>query len=395
MHDPSNGRRAASAACAFAVFLMTAMAAGTQAAAQSTTGIPPEAAGRSRTLIQAREAYRERINENVLFLMGGQLGAVYVAIAQDIAVVVDDGTNLRVLPVVSAGGVQNVHDLVFLRGVDLALTNVQTLDHMKASGELGPNLDRQISYIAPLFPEEMQVLARGTFQTLEDLRGKRVSYNARGSANALLAPKIMQALGIETVPFFMSQPDAIQKMRAGELDATICMCPSPVPAFQAVKADWGLRLIEVPFAAPVQTTYLPASMSADLYPELIAKGTKLETIASSTVLISFNWPRGSARYLRTAKFVDYFFSRFGDLLKPPRHPLWRTVNFAANIPGWQRFPAAQEWLDKSRTQQTEQTEAAFREFLRQRADRGGAAVEGEEKERVFREFLESLQAARR
>lgn len=309
---------------------------------------------RQRSYQNARDAYRERINENVLFLMGGQLGAAYIAIAHDISVVTNDGQNLRVLPVVGGAGVQNVHDVVFLRGIDLALTNVQTLDLMKKTGELGPNIDRQISYISPLFPEELQILARGDLHTMADLKGKRVNFNNKGSATAMLAPVVFQELGVDAQQFFMSQPDAIQKIRAGELDATVCMCPTPVPAFANLKPDSNLGFIDVSYSAKLQSSYLPASVSYENYPNLIPKGGKVDTIASTTVLITFNWPKGSTRYGRTAKFVDAFFTKFADLQKAPRHPLWKSVNYAANLPGWQRFPAAQEWLDQHRAPAQEQ-----------------------------------------
>jgi uncharacterized protein len=35
----------------------------------------------------------------------------------------------------------------------------------------------------------------------------------------------------------------------------------------------------------------------------------VDTIAASTILISYNWQKGTVRYERTAKFVDAFFSR--------------------------------------------------------------------------------------
>lgn len=308
-----------------------------------------KAGPRQRTYQNAREAYRDKLNENVLFLMGGQLGAAYIAIAHDISIVTNDGPNMRVLPVVGGAGAQNVHDVVFLRGIDLALTNVQTLDLMKKTGELGPNLERQISYIAPLFPEELQILARGDLHTLAELKGKRVNFNNKGSSTAMLTPAIFHELGIETQEFYMSQPDAIQKLRAGELDATVCMCPTPVPAFANIKPDANLGLIEVSYPAKLQNSYLPAMISHDEYPNLLPKGAKVDTVASTTVLITFNWPRGSIRYNRTAKFVDAFFTKFADLQKPPRHPLWKSVNYAASLPAWQRFPAAQEWLDQRRT----------------------------------------------
>jgi hypothetical protein len=43
--------------------------------------------------------------------------------------------------------------------------------------------------------------------------------------------------------------------------------------------------------------------------------------------------------------VEAFFPKIAEFQKPPRHPKWREVNIAATLPGWSRFPAAQEWLD--------------------------------------------------
>jgi branched-chain amino acid transport system substrate-binding protein len=59
-----------------------------------------------------RDQMRQKVNDNVLFLMGGQPGATFSQLAHDISVVVNDGNNLRVLPVVGGAAVQNVEDVV-------------------------------------------------------------------------------------------------------------------------------------------------------------------------------------------------------------------------------------------------------------------------------------------
>jgi hypothetical protein len=41
----------------------------------------------------------------------------------------------------------------------------------------------------------------------------------------------------------------------------------------------------------------------------------VDTIAAGTVLISFNWPKGTVRYERTEKFVNVFFSKFSEFYK--------------------------------------------------------------------------------
>jgi uncharacterized protein len=316
--------------------------------------------------LSPHEQKRQRINENVLFLMGGQPGATFSQLAHDISVVVDDGNNLRVLPVMGGAAVQNLEDIVFLRSIDLALTTQEAMNHLKTTRELGPNLEQQVAYIATLFPNPLQILARSGAKNIKDLSGKRVNFNNKGSATAQFVPQIFKTLGVNVQQeLFMPQGDALEKLRSGEIDATICSCPVPVPAFVNIKAEWGLRFVTVPYDKSLQATYLPASMRNEDYPALIEKEGVVDTIAAITVLISFNWQKGTMRYQRTAKFVDAFFSKFNEFHKPPRHPLWKTVNLAATIPGWNRFPAAEEWLRNWRGGQAKGQQADFKQFMRE------------------------------
>jgi uncharacterized protein len=300
----------------------------------------------------SQEQNRQRVNENVLFLMGGQPGATFNQIANDISVVLGGGSNnVRVLSVDGGAAVQNVEDVLFLRNIDMALTTQEAMNYLKGTGELGPNLEQKLTYIVPLFPNPLQILARSGAKSIKDLGGKKVSFNNQGSATAQFVPKIFKALGIDVQEFYMPQGDALEKLRSGEIDATICSCPTPVPAFASVRPEWGLRFVSVPYEKSIQESYLPASIGNEDYPTLIEKEEKVDTIAASTVLISYNWPKDTLRYERTAKFVDAFFSKISEFYKPPRNPLWKSVNLGATIPGWTRFPAAEEWLRNWRASQ--------------------------------------------
>jgi TRAP transporter TAXI family solute receptor len=297
----------------------------------------------SQTL--SHEQNRQRVNENVLFLMGGQPGATFNQIANDISLVLGSGNdNVRVLSVDGGAAVQNVEDVLYLRNIDMALTTQEALNYLKGTGELGPNLDQRLTYIVALFPNPLQILARSGAKSIKDLSGKKVSFNNKGSATAQFVPKIFKTLGIDVQELNMPQGDALEKLRSGEIDATICSCPTPVPAFAGVRPEWGLRFVSVPYEKSIQENYLPASIGNDDYPTLIGKDEKVDTIAANTVLISYNWKKGTLRYERTAKFVAAFFSKITEFYKPPRNPLWKSVNLAATIPGWTRFPAAEEWL---------------------------------------------------
>ena len=87
-----------------------------------------------------RESFRARINENVVTIMAGSPSGTDLAIVQDLAAVLDDGDGLRVLPMVGKGPEQNIKDVMFLRGVDMGMTQANLLKHFDKTGELGPNL---------------------------------------------------------------------------------------------------------------------------------------------------------------------------------------------------------------------------------------------------------------
>jgi TRAP transporter TAXI family solute receptor len=321
----------------------------------------------------AHEQVRQKVNDNVLFLMGGQPGATFSQLAHDISVVVEDGKNLRVLPVVGGAAVQNLEDVLYLRNIDMALTTQEAMNYLKATGEFGPHLEQHLTYIATLFPNPLQILARADAKSITDLSGKKVNFNNKGSATAQFVPKIFKTLGVDVQEFYMAQGDAMEKLRRGEIDATVCSCPTPVPAFADVKPEWGLRFVSVPYEKSIQAAYPPASISKEDYPALVEK--EVETIAAVTVLVSFNWPKDSVRYKRSEKFVNAFFSKFDEFHKPPRHPLWKVVNLGASIPGWTRFPAAEEWLKNWRAGQAKSQEADLKASGQQSTDQ------------LFRQFM--------
>ena len=88
-----------------------------------------------------RETFRARINENVVTIMAGSPSGTDLAIVQDIASVLDDGDKLRVLPMVGKGPEQNIKDVLFLRGVDMGVTQANLLKHFDA-GLIGAAMKR-------------------------------------------------------------------------------------------------------------------------------------------------------------------------------------------------------------------------------------------------------------
>jgi hypothetical protein len=70
------------------------------------------------------EALKARKNTWTVGVAGGVMSGTNMIFADEMAQVLDDGDNLRVLPMVTYGAASNLEDLLYLRGVDVAITPV-------------------------------------------------------------------------------------------------------------------------------------------------------------------------------------------------------------------------------------------------------------------------------
>jgi hypothetical protein len=154
----------------------------------------------------------------------------------------------------------------------------------------------------------------------------------------------------------------------------------------------------VPYSTQFHEDYYPASVSHDDYPNLIPKGQSIDTIAYGSMIVAYNWPKGSDRHRRIAQFVDTFFAKFNEFQKPPRHPKWREVNLAAQVPGWRRFDAAEEWLQRNHTQQQAAvgSQQDFDRFMSARTAQANVTqMTAADRERLFHEFVKWNQSKNR
>ncbi|MDU6670116.1 MAG: TAXI family TRAP transporter solute-binding subunit, partial [Bradyrhizobium sp.] len=117
---------------------------------------------------------KQALNANTVTLITGTIGGTYVQFGADLASLLDDGNNLRVLPIVGRGSVQSVADILFLQGVDLGVVRADTLDYLERKG-FAKDIKKQFTYVTKLYNEEMQVIAPRAVRNLRDLEGRRVS----------------------------------------------------------------------------------------------------------------------------------------------------------------------------------------------------------------------------
>src|SRR6266568_99852 len=169
-------------------------------------------------------ALRERKNAGTVGIAGGLLSGTYMRFVDEMASVLNDGDNLRILPIVSYGAASNLDDLLYLRGVDAAVTQSDVFEYFRTQRKT-PNLERRVQYIIRLPIAELHILARNDVQSLEDLRGKKVNFGPAGTGASLTGTIVFQRLGINVEQVLIDQPTALQKLQSGQVDAIARVIP--------------------------------------------------------------------------------------------------------------------------------------------------------------------------
>ena len=294
---------------------------------------------------------RDRLNAWSIGLAGGLLEGAPIRFATEIARVVNDGGAMHVLPVVTRGPTENVNDLLYLKGIDTAIINSDSLEEYKSQV---PQIQQRIVYLLSLFPSELHIFVRPEIRSLSDLAGKKVNFNTQGTAAAYSGPLIFSRLGLNVEKTFIPHPVALEQMKRGEIAGVVFVTSKPIDAFVKGKWEEGFKFLPVEHGSKFEDYYIPSYLEPKDYPNLIAKDERIATIAVPTILASFNWRPNSPRYLRVARFVNELFSRVDKLQLPGFDPKWKDVNLTTRVPGLGRFQAAQEWLDRaSPTKQSE------------------------------------------
>jgi TRAP transporter TAXI family solute receptor len=333
-------------------------------------------------------AMRARKNNWTVGIAGGQLSGTYMTFANEMAEVLDEGDNLRVIPIVTYGAASNLDDLLYLRQVDVAITQADVFDYFRTQRKIS-NLEQRVNYIVRLPVSEMHVLARAEIGTIEDLRGKKVSFGPAGSASSLTGAIVFQRLGVQVEQVLFDNPTALQKLKNGEIAALVRVIGRPIDFFAKIPANSGLHFVSIPFSKTFSDYYTLGELTNKDYPGLVPEGQPVDTIAVPAVLAVFNWQKGSERYRRVERFVDRLFTKWEKFREPPRHPKWRDVNLAATVPGWNRWGPADDILKRMRAKEPDAQVASsdFSAFLK---STGPAAsnLSQEQRETLFREFLQ-------
>jgi len=108
---------------------------------------------------ESEAVLRERKNAWTVGLVGGVFEGSFMRFAEEITKVLDDGDEMRVMPIVSRGTAANLEDLLYLRGVDIAVTQVDIFEYFRTERKI-PNLDQRLQYLLRFPVAEVHLITR-------------------------------------------------------------------------------------------------------------------------------------------------------------------------------------------------------------------------------------------
>jgi uncharacterized protein len=356
---------------------------------------------------------KRQANDIAVTVVVSGISCTCARFTEDIRNVVNDLSpdGVRVLPVLGVGGLQNVNDVLFLKNMDMAVVDEDNLRLLKKKDPvLYANVEQRVQYITKLYNSEFHVLARNDIKSYDDLNGKKVNFNLKDSQTEVTADTVFNALNIPVQRSYYDNDEALKRLMSGEISAMIILTGAPQATLAKVKKEDGLHFLPLDQESlpkhelhDLFANYLPAEITHELYPNLVAEGTTVPTIANRALLVAYTWPENSERYKKVAKFIDAFFSKIDQFNSSSRHPKWREVNLSAEMPGWVRFKPAADWLaahrnqavtanpDSTAGQSPTELRLAFEKFMQTYASSsGGKVLSTKEREMLFARFMKSL-----
>lgn len=186
------------------------------------------------TILIATGCSKEVENNNIHLATGGT-GGTYFSYGNALKDVAKQDSNIDMNVQMSAGSAANIR-LIENNIVDMAIVQNDTLtDAFNGKGEFEGNPIKKTKAVAGLYTENYQIVVNKKLQlnSVEDLKGLRVSVGEEGSGVLKNAKNILKAYGLTVNDIdvrYLSFDDAATALKNGELDAFFVTAATPTKA---------------------------------------------------------------------------------------------------------------------------------------------------------------------
>src|SRR5258707_3820799 len=240
---------------------------------------------------------KRQANDIAVTVVVSGISCTCARFTEDIRNVVNDlgPDGVRVLPVLGVGGLQNVNDVLFLKNMDMAVVDEDNLRLLKKKDPvLYANVEQRVQYITKLYNSEFHVLARNEIKSYDDLKGKKVNFNLKDSQTEVTADTVFNALNIPVQRSYYDNDEALKRLMSGEISAMIILTGAPQATLAKVKKEDGVHFLPLDQESlqnhdlrDLFANYLPAEITHQNYPNLIAEGTSDPTIQNRPLLVAY------------------------------------------------------------------------------------------------------------
>ena len=254
--------------------------------------------------------------------------------------VLDERSELRILPIMGYGSLQTIEDMLYLKGIDFGMVHSDVMRHMEQL-RLAASAKRKLRFVTKLFDQSMHVLANDKIKNIKQLNGKMVILGRPRTGDGMSTLTLISDLGLKIDPVHVEFSEGVEKVRKGEAAAMIVVSRKPSQEILKISDASGLQLLPVPMTKKVLKAYEPDKLTNGDYPGLIAEGKEVVTASMSSILAVYNWPIGSPRYTNIMKFIVALGNRRDQLAEASRKDIWQEIDLAGEVKGWERYqPAA-------------------------------------------------------
>ncbi len=260
----------------------------------------------------------------------------------------------------SAGSFANVQRLASAENAGIGIVQSDVIETLKTQ-ELNSSRDiKELRLIAPLYNEEVHILANKKVKSLKDLANKKLNVGTFRGGSWVTATAIIQALNlpIEKHPTIltMDQSEALEAVLDGEIDAMIYVAGKPVELFADLKKYKGSkRMKNVHFVSGAREDFDDASNLPYFQTEITPQDypwmeESVSTLAVKALLISYDFAKITDSFSK--RKLNYFerrcsqFDQIGTVLRDNIgslknnvngwHSKWQQVDLDAQVPGWER-----------------------------------------------------------
>lgn len=257
---------------------------------------------------------------------------------------------------------------------DMADFAIVPLDSLVSSAKGDPEWMKRSPFIARLPPETLAVIATREVKSINDLKGKTVSFGDLDSATSTSGRMLFSRLGVAAIETNGTLPEALDQLAAGKVDAVVVLGAEESPALNDFGGDGRFHIVGIPWSPALEPVYAPAHVTAAERPNLVNPTEPVETVGEPMALIALDAAPGTTRADALGGIAREFLDNYDGLLADNRDPRWRDVNLAADASWptgpWPRLSAAQDWLDAKKSSPDGSLEA-FRASAKSAADSSG------------------------